>query len=578
MNPNKRYKRNKVFDYNYEIDDNDDLANNNNNRDNIDYLQQDDIFDQQQQQQDQEHFHDIQFIKYRIFSDFIINSNDSKQIEQHYIDLINSIDQLLDSYINNYLWQKDPFYLKLYQPTTTTTTTTSANNNKIPIHIYGISRYEDSIEDEWFIVFLLVQISIKFPNLSISVKDNDGEFLLIESAKTLPKWIKPNLVKNRVFIRNGYLHVIPLPNSPTDIDTIPFKMDILSAINILHSNQFQTKINPSTWDIIKNRISKFEEGSKEFILEQNHIKSVYIPIEIGYLLNQSPQLMSDIVTTFYYRDSDDMKSVSKMERFPVNRDRDRDQSKGKMVSCKVRFTRCLYAQLKQQKFNPPRSFPPLPPPNDKLYLEKSLGTKLICGLEMVYANSKRLSQKQKQHSSTTTTNFNIDNYDFQSDSGWIQFKKNLENNQYFSTELIGSKLYKEKLIRAKTQYLNSIKDNNNDDQQQQQQQQQLNNNDSDEKDTSLSEFIDDLINNVSVEEMLKIINQSNNSLVECSDEWMDEIPSKIEDLLYELEEQHGDGDEGDLGPSNFVDKFSKSFKSMLSQQSSILKGVDFEEY
>jgi len=34
--------------------------------------------------------------------------------------------------------------------------------------------------------------------LYISVKDNDGEFLLIEAANYLPKWLEPENCENRV--------------------------------------------------------------------------------------------------------------------------------------------------------------------------------------------------------------------------------------------------------------------------------------------------------------------------------------------------------------------------------------------
>lgn len=38
------------------------------------------------------------------------------------------------------------------------------------------------------------------PNLGVwfSVKDEDGEFLLIETAHHLPKWLKPETADNRV--------------------------------------------------------------------------------------------------------------------------------------------------------------------------------------------------------------------------------------------------------------------------------------------------------------------------------------------------------------------------------------------
>ena len=35
----------------------------------------------------------------------------------------------------------------------------------LPAHLYGVTHYGDNIEDEWFIVFLLVQITKEIPGI-----------------------------------------------------------------------------------------------------------------------------------------------------------------------------------------------------------------------------------------------------------------------------------------------------------------------------------------------------------------------------------------------------------------------------
>ena len=47
------------------------------------------------------------------------------------------------------------------------------------------------------------------------VWDNDGEFLLIEAAYSLPRWLKPELSANRVWLSGGALHLVPLPCTRT---------------------------------------------------------------------------------------------------------------------------------------------------------------------------------------------------------------------------------------------------------------------------------------------------------------------------------------------------------------------------
>ena len=62
----------------------------------------------------------------------------------------------------------------------------------------GRTNYGDSVEDEWLIVYILLEISKKHADLWIRVFDTDGEFLLIEAANVLPRWLKPEISENRV--------------------------------------------------------------------------------------------------------------------------------------------------------------------------------------------------------------------------------------------------------------------------------------------------------------------------------------------------------------------------------------------
>ena len=66
------------------------------------------------------------------------------------------------------------------------------------IYLQGISNYGDSVEDEWLIVYMLKELSKQFSDLWIKVVDTDGEFLLIEAANALPRWLNPEIADNRV--------------------------------------------------------------------------------------------------------------------------------------------------------------------------------------------------------------------------------------------------------------------------------------------------------------------------------------------------------------------------------------------
>ncbi|KAF3122179.1 hypothetical protein TWF569_002259 [Orbilia oligospora] len=121
------------------------------------------------------------------------SQNDVKsELEKLLPDILKAIKPFTDDFI----WQRDEFKL------------TIAENDAIAC-LHGRIEFGESIDDEWFTVFLLREISKLFPQLWIRVADTDGEFLLIEAAHALPKWLSPEVADNRVWISNGALRIIP---------------------------------------------------------------------------------------------------------------------------------------------------------------------------------------------------------------------------------------------------------------------------------------------------------------------------------------------------------------------------------
>ncbi len=64
--------------------------------------------------------------------------------------------------------------------------------------LYGRTEFGDAVEDEWLVVFLLRELSRRFEDLWIRVVDADGEFLLVEAANVLPRWLNPEVAGHRV--------------------------------------------------------------------------------------------------------------------------------------------------------------------------------------------------------------------------------------------------------------------------------------------------------------------------------------------------------------------------------------------
>ena len=47
---------------------------------------------------------------------------------------------------------------------------------------------------------MLKELSNKFPEAWVKLVDTDGEFLLIEAANALPRWLNPEIADNRVSV------------------------------------------------------------------------------------------------------------------------------------------------------------------------------------------------------------------------------------------------------------------------------------------------------------------------------------------------------------------------------------------
>lgn len=73
----------------------------------------------------------------------------------------------------------------------------------------GRHKFDQDIEDEWFIVFILYELSKFDEDVVIRVADEYGDLLLIEAADHLPRWLESKRSRNRTFIHKGALHIIP---------------------------------------------------------------------------------------------------------------------------------------------------------------------------------------------------------------------------------------------------------------------------------------------------------------------------------------------------------------------------------
>lgn len=359
---------------------------------------------------------------FSIFPDFSI-STDLKSENSKINPLISSqlqslhlqILQSLSSYTANYIWQHEPFTISL--STQSSCAFCPSSSDHIP-HLHGKLRYGDNLEDEWFVVFLLFETSRKFPNLSIHVWDTDGEFLLIEAAPHLPKWLEPETSTNRVFIRNGKLHIVPKKH----FRSVPTLFDALAYVS---THEEKTEASSSVQSAIKNQIEAYPNRA----VKNMHRVRVRVPVLVAQILKHEPCLISLAVEGFYDRDIDSMKYAANMEFFLPNKSAD------EIVQVSVIMPRTRYAQLMQQSFQAPKCYP-MPPRSDGGYPEAELGMKIACGFEMIYQTRK---QEELQGKGST----------------WEVYRRNLEKNGYFEGLLPGSNEYKRLMENAEDYYKKS---------------------------------------------------------------------------------------------------------------------------
>ncbi|NXH14241.1 ECD protein, partial [Bucco capensis] len=318
-----------------------------------------------------------------------------------------------------YIWQRQPFRLRYVPP-----------RGETPAHIGGTTLFGDNVEDEWFIVYLIREITREFPGLAARIDDNDGEFLLIEAADFLPKWLNPENSDNRVFFYKGELHIIPLSETEEQEGELSAAaLTVSEALAQLCSRSEECLAAEPVRRAVYKRISGYPEKMEASF----HRAHCYVPAGIVAVLRQRPSLVAAAVQAFYLRAPGDLRACRSFQTFPAE---DR-------VMTVVTFTKCLYAQLMQQKFVADRrSGYTLPLPSHPQYKAYELGMKLAHGFEMLCSKCGKASPDSKR--------------DVLSSPQWERFLSSLKEKHYFKGELQGSAKYLELLHMAEDYFQTSI--------------------------------------------------------------------------------------------------------------------------
>ncbi|KAI4887185.1 hypothetical protein NFI96_021282, partial [Prochilodus magdalenae] len=355
-------------------------------------------------------------VHYRLF----LVQPDTQASEETLLRLLEELLAELAPVIAKYIWQQQPFNLS-YRP----------EKGGVPAHLGGSTEFGDNVEDEWFIVYLLKHLTRTFTQLAASVHDNDGQFLLIEAAEYLPKWLDPDSSENRVFLYQGELHILPNSTRSGEVgwprDSVP---ELQEALAVLQKHGDHCLATQRIRSVIDHRL----RGYPDKIQANLHHAHCYVPAAIAAVLSQRPDLIAPAVSAFYLRDPIDLQACRTFRSFPADT----------RVLTSVTFTRCLYAQLMQQSFVPDRrSGFTLPPRSHPQYKAHELGMKLAHGFEILCSKSGQATVEGQEAP-------------INADPRWKGFLDSLERNGYFKGELKGSVHYKELMASAENFFKQSV--------------------------------------------------------------------------------------------------------------------------
>ncbi len=294
-----------------------------------------------------------------------------QQLRQVQIAAIKMTSELLKGFI----WQREQFQLKAKRE----------DNRRL---LYGRTNYGDSVNDEWLVVYILRELSKQFPQIWITVFDTDGQFLLIEAANVLPRWVNPEIADFRVWLNSGKLLLIPLAEIGKENDRAKPEQNSLvlkQAVKIIETHPSKLVHSAAVEAEAFFRLKKYPQQ----ILDSLHHALITIPRKLAYILHNDAAYISPAVEAFYLRDPIALLPLQAASQGGLN------FPPSDLVTVSTRFTKVGYAQLKSQQFEPPPSWADhLSSKRDPQSREKvAMGMKVTCGFEMLLSDPQNQDKK-----------------------------------------------------------------------------------------------------------------------------------------------------------------------------------------
>ena len=297
------------------------------------------------------------------------------------VSILNKATSILEPLVQGYLWHNECFRLVVK---------VDAGE---PVSLMGTTCIGECIEDEWFIVYLLIKLSQEMPSVVVSIVDTDGQFLLMEAADYIDDWIGPENADNRVWLRGGSFFIIPF-DEPGKLKS--GGMILNRAIKCMldgNTNQRRFKASEAFHRTIYQRtLNAFPARTQA----NRHTALCIVPGWLATLIRTNPQVVARAVVEFHNADKDQLRQACAAstvgKRQLINSttaavaSSSVDQS---LVLLPVQFTRALYAQLTFKNFHPPRKYHAMmrrvaEASSRKVSQAFDIGCRLACGVDCAY--------------------------------------------------------------------------------------------------------------------------------------------------------------------------------------------------
>lgn len=406
-------------------------------------------------------------VSYRIFDDSIPagGAESDKDEQAHRAALKRALDGVRD-YVarltRGYLWHREGFGLQVVPgrrggDSGARSASTSSMSEPPPCaHLAGSTRFGDCVEDEWYVVWILLQLTRRFRGLTAQVEDGDGQFLLIEAAECLPDWLGPETAANRAWLRGGELVIIPRPSNPTQLVDIPAHLDAQSGLGLARQGKHRLSLE-SAQSVVAARV----RATVSAVAQNNrHHARILLPLAAARALRQDPALIAPACSAFCSRDPIDMRASRKLATLGA---------KGPTVAIRARFTRLLYAQTTREKLRVPAA---LAAPARALAALKlthpkrrafELGCKVALGLEIMCQRAMKAGARappqdiKRPEPASDVSSQTRDAAATAEASGlaWESYRSALEKRGWFKGFLEHSAPWKERLGLAREEFLAS---------------------------------------------------------------------------------------------------------------------------